>query len=405
VSVRLTTDQLPDAARPMTADRSPRQAISIATHSSIDSIDAAQWNALARDYPFQRHEFLRALEHSRCIGPNTAWEPVHLSATDESGRLIGALPLYLKFDSRGEFVFDWGWADAFERAGLSYYPKLVAAVPFTPANGPRLMLLSQADTTSVEAALIEACGDLARASQASSIHVLFPDDRDRERFAAAGYLERKGCQFHWRNRGYADFEEFLSQFTSAKRKKVRRERRRIVEAGIAFERLRADELSGGDWDAVFEFYSRTFMRRGRPPYLNREFFEEITQTMPQRLIVVLARYQGQPIATAICFRSDSALYGRYWGSVADFHSLHFETCYYQGIEYCINEKLELFEPGTQGEHKVSRGFSPTQTWSCHHVFNKEFRIAIEDFLERETAYVDAYIDEVDDHVPYKSAAP
>jgi predicted N-acyltransferase len=386
----------------MTSNRSPSQAISIATHSSVESIDADQWNSLAGDYPFQRHEFLSALEHSRCVGPSTAWQPMHLSATDATGHLVGALPLYLKFDSRGEFVFDWGWADAFERAGLSYYPKLVAAVPFTPANGPRLLLDTDAVSADVATALIKACEDLARTSQASSIHVLFPEERDRGLFAAAGYLERKGCQFHWRNRDYADFDEFLAQFTSAKRKKVRRERRRIAEANIAFEQLAADELSQRDWDAVFEFYSRTFMRRGRPPYLNREFFDEIITTMPDRLIVILARYESRPIATAICFRSDSALYGRYWGSLADFHSLHFETCYYQGIEYCIREKLALFEPGTQGEHKVSRGFSPTQTWSCHHVFDEEFRHAIEDFLDRETAYVDAYIDEVDEHVPYKS---
>ncbi|MGD2167063.1 MAG: GNAT family N-acetyltransferase, partial [Gammaproteobacteria bacterium] len=353
-------------------------------------------------YPFLRHEFLAALEHSGCVGEGTAWHPVHLSARDESGRLVGALPLYLKFDSRGEFVFDWGWADAFERAGLAYYPKLVAAIPFTPANGPRMLLAADSDTVGVSSALLSACSDLAELNEASSIHVLFPDDRDREILASAGYLARKGCQFHWRNRGYSDFSEFLAEFTSAKRKKVRRERRRIAEAGIMFEHLRADELSPADWEAVFGFYSRTFMRRGRSPYLNRDFFDEISATMPENLIVILARYGTQPIAGAICFRSDTALYGRYWGSLADFHSLHFETCYYQGIEYCINEGLALFEPGTQGEHKVSRGFSPTQTWSCHQVFNAEFRSAIEDFLHRETAYVDAYIDEVDEHIPYKS---
>lgn len=376
--------------------------MTVTTHSSVDAIDPTQWNELARDYPFLRHEFLAALEHSGCVGADTAWQPVHLSARDPSGRLVGALPLYLKFDSRGEFVFDWGWADAFERAGLAYYPKLVAAVPFTPATGPRILSAEHCDTASVSSALLSACGELAATHEASSIHVLFPDDSNREMLEEAGYMVRKGCQFHWHNRGYTDFAEFLAQFTSAKRKKVKRERRRVAEAGIVFEHLNGNELNSNDWDAVYDFYSRTFMRRGRSPYLNREFFDEISTTLPQNLIVMLARYEAQPIASAICFRSASALYGRYWGSLADFHSLHFETCYYQGIEYCINEGLTLFEPGTQGEHKVSRGFSPTQTWSCHQVFNTEFRTAIEDFLHRETAYIDSYIDEVDDHVPYKS---
>lgn len=388
----------------MTAQPPAKPGIAVAAHSSIEAIAADQWNALAGDYPFLRHEFLAALEHSRCVGPGTAWQPLHLAARDATGQLIGALPLYLKFDSHGEFVFDWGWADAFERAGLEYYPKLVAAVPFTPANGPRILTATDKEAAGVTTALLNASSDLAKEHAASSIHVLFPEDRDREIFASAGYLVRKGCQFHWHNRGYSDFTDFLAEFTSAKRKKVKRERRRIAEAGIAFEQLHADELSDADWDAVFEFYARTFMRRGRAPYLNREFFAEITRTMPQNLLVMLARYEQQPIATAICFRSSTALYGRYWGSLADFHSLHFETCYYQGIEYCIKEGLTLFEPGTQGEHKVSRGFSPTQTWSCHQVFDSEFRTAIEDFLHRETAYIDSYIDEVDDHVPYKSAS-
>ena len=388
----------------MTTEQPPKSALAVATHSSMNSIDAGQWNALAGDYPFLRHEFLTALESSGCVGAGTAWQPLHLCVKNTADQIIGALPLYLKFDSRGEFVFDWGWADAFERAGLAYYPKLVAAVPYTPANGPRILVADACDSAIVSATLLQACSDLAAANNASSIHVLFPDDHDRQILKIAGYLERKGCQFHWHNRGYSNFDDFLAEFNSAKRKKVKRERRRIAEAGIVFEHRYADELSAADWDAVFEFYSRTFLRRGREPYLNRAFFDAIAATLPRSLVVMLARYGSQPIAGAICFRSDTALYGRYWGSLADFHSLHFETCYYQGIEYCINEGLTLFEPGTQGEHKVSRGFSPTATWSYHQVFNDEFRVAIEDFLQRESAYVDAYIDEVDDHVPYKSGA-
>jgi predicted N-acyltransferase len=212
---------------------------------------------------------------------------------------------------------------------------------------------------------------------------------------------RKSCQFHWHNHAYANFEEFLDTFTSSKRKKVRRERRRIAEAGVSFEHLHGADLSLSDWNAVFEFYSRTFMRRGRPPYLNRAFFDEVSQTLSDQLVVILARYESRPIAAAICFRSNTALYGRYWGSLADFHSLHFETCYYQGIEYCIENGLQLFEPGTQGEHKVSRGFSPSETYSYHKILNPEFHAAVGDFLERETMYVEDYMQEMNEHVPYK----
>jgi hypothetical protein len=311
------------------------------------------------------------------------------------------MPLYLKGDSHGEFVFDWSWADAYERAGLDYYPKLVSAVPFTPATGARLLVGDSADAASLRAALVTAALDFAREAGLSSWHVLFPEEADRTALSAAGLLERKACQFHWRNEGYADFDDFLSRFSSAKRKKARRERRRIAEAGIRFEHLAGDQLGPDDWDAVYEFYSHTFLRRGRPPYLNREFFEILAASIPQNLVVILARYETQPIASAICFRSSSALYGRYWGSAADFHSLHFETCYYQGIEYCIREGLGLFEPGTQGEHKISRGFSPTVTWSCHWLREPAFYTAIADYLERESAHVDSYMSHWNEHLPYR----
>lgn len=368
--------------------------------TTLEGVEPKDWNALAHDSPFMRHEFLVALEHSGAVGPGTAWEPQFLVAT-ENGAFAGALPLYLKYDSYGEFVFDWGWADAYQRAGRPYYPKLVCAVPFTPANGDRLLLAPAANAAAVEARLIEGARELCAELEASSLHVLFPSERQRAVLDAAGFLSRKSCQFHWRNEGYADFEDFLARFSSAKRKKAHRERRRVAEAGIAFQHLRGDELSAEEWDAVFDFYSRTFERRGREPYLNREFFREIARTMPESIVVVLARHGGTPIAAAICFRGGDAFYGRYWGSLADFHSLHFETCYYQGIEYCIRERLAVFEPGTQGEHKISRGFSPQATWSCHWLPDRQFHAAVAAFLRRETLHVDAYIDEVGDHVPYR----
>jgi uncharacterized protein len=373
--------------------------------ASINGIDRAQWNGLAGGSPFMSHEFLLALERSGCVGSGTAWQPQHLLAFAPDGRLLGALPLYIKYDSRGEFVFDWSWADACERAGRAYFPKLVAAIPFTPATGSRLLVAPGANAEAVRQCLVAGALELATELDASSMHVLFPPDGERAWLAGHGFLSRKSCQFHWHNPGYQSFDDFLATFSSAKRKKARRERRRVEESGIRFEQLAADEPSTSDWDAIFAFYSRTFMLRGRPPYLNRAFFDEIARTMPQRLVVMLARFQGQPIAAALCFRSDTTLYGRYWGSLADFHSLHFEACYYQGIDYCIREGLRLFEPGTQGEHKISRGFTPTVTWSSHWLRDEDFRSAVADFVTREALHVDAYMAELHTHVPYRRDLP
>ena len=368
---------------------------------SLSHVAPPAWNALAGENPFLRHEFLIALERSGAVGPGTAWEPAHLLAYDAEG-LAGALPLYLKYDSRGEFVFDWGWADAYQRSGHPYYPKLVCSVPFTPATGARLLVRAGAAPERVADRLIGAARAAVEELDASSLHILFPADAQCPLFERKPFVRRKSCQFHWHNDGYADFDDFLARFSSAKRKKARRERRRIEEAGISFEHLRGNELSGTEWDAVFDFYARTFLRRGRPPYLGRRFFDEITDTMPESIVVILGRCRGEPVASAICFRGGDSLYGRYWGSVADFHSLHFETCYYQGIEYCIREGLKRFEPGTQGEHKISRGFTPQATWSYHWLRDPRFHKAVADFVLRETVHVDAYIDELDEHLPYRA---
>jgi predicted N-acyltransferase len=368
-------------------------------HTTIAAFDAAAWNSLVGDDPFLRHEFLSALEESHCVGEATTWQPFYLVARDERG-LAGALPLFIKYDSHGEFVFDWSWADAYERLGRNYYPKLVAAVPFTPATGRRLLLRDTGDAATAQF-LLDAARGAALEIGASSLHVLFPTEHEREAFDRAGLLPRKSCQFHWANDGYASFDDFLSRFSADKRKKAKRERRRVAEAGIVFEHLRGDEPSAADWDAIIEFYSRTFWVRGREPYLNREFFARVARTMPANMLLVLARRHGEPIAAAICFRSATTLYGRYWGSAGDFHSLHFETCYYQGIDYCIREELERFEPGTQGEHKVARGFVPTPTWSWHWLKDADFHRAVATYLQRETLHVDAYMHEIGEHVPYR----
>jgi hypothetical protein len=383
---------------------SSNAALTTARIGDLGAIAAADWDALTAGNPLLSHAFLRALETTGCVGPGTAWEPCHLIVRDEHAALVGAMPLYLKTDSRGEFVFDWSWADAYERAGLHYYPKLVSAVPFTPATGARLLVAADSDRATVTRLLIEEALAFAQDAGLSSWHVLFPSDSERGDYAAYGLLERKSCQFHWRNPGYADFDDFLARFSSAKRKKAKRERRRIAEAGIHFEHLPGDAVTRTDWEAIYEFYARTFLRRGRAPYLSRAFFDEIAATAPQHLLVVLARHETSPIATAICFQGGGALYGRYWGSVADFHSLHFETCYYQGIEYCIRHRLTKFEPGTQGEHKISRGFTPTATWSFHWLAEPAFYDAIQDYLEREASHVDSYMAHWDEHVPYRAGA-
>lgn len=353
--------------------------------------------------PFVRHEFLLALEDSGCASPATGWHPCHLLCEDDQGLLIGVMPLYLKTNPYGEFVFDFAWANAYSRAGLGYYPKLVSAVPFTPATGPRL-LAKNGDPTRIAAlqqCLLRAARELAHANGASSLHLLFPDATALTAATTAGMLVRKDCQFHWHNRGYTDFADFLGGFTAVKRKKTQRERRRVREAGIEFSARDGNELNAADWDAIMPLYADTFLRRGREPYLNRDFFQRICQSMPASVVVFCGADAAGLTAVAICFRSPTTLYGRYWGASRFVDSLHFETCYYQGIEYCIQQGLQSFEPGTQGEHKLSRGFVPEPTWSAHWLSHPQFAAAVDDYLARERAHVDEYINVLGEHIPYK----
>ena len=370
---------------------------------SIDTVEASHWNALAGTHcPFLRHEFLAALEHTDCVGPGTGWEPAHLLLHDAQG-LVGAVPAYLKSHSWGEFVFDHGWAQAYERVGLDYYPKLLAAVPFSPATGPRLLVRPDADHDTVARALIQRLQDITQSGELSSAHLLFPDESDRQLLEQEGWLLRRDCQFHWRNEGYADFEAYLATFTAEKRKKTRRERRRCEEAGIAFRTLRGPDLTPALLDVIYRFHAETFLRHGNQPYLTRAFFTEIAQTLGDRLMVKLAVQGDRPVATAIFFWSQDALYGRYWGALEDFHSLHFECCYHQGIEFCIEQGIQRFEPGTQGEHKISRGFAPQYTWSAHYIPDARFRSAIAGFLTREGPAVEAYAAQVAQHTPFRRA--
>ncbi len=374
----------------------------LTVHEAISGVAPDAWNDLAGDtYPFLRHEFLLAAEQTGCVAEDAGWAPRHLTL-ERGGRLLGAMPLYQKQHSWGEFVFDWAWARAYEQAGLSYYPKLVSAVPFTPAPSSRLLLADKADVATARA-LVEGAIALAERTACSSLHVLFPLEEELPVLRNSGLMPRKDCQFHWRNRGYADFDEFLQTFTASKRKKARRDRRRVSEAGIRFQRLKGADLGTDTWEQVYRLISITFMRRGSLPYYNLDFFQRISAALPDNILVVLAKQHGEAIAAAVFYESPTTLYGRYWGSSGHHNALHFETCYYQGIDYCIDKGLQLFEPGTQGEHKISRGFAATTTWSAHWLAQPRFFMAIEDYLEQEARHVDRYIEAVDARSPYRDS--
>lgn len=370
---------------------------------SLADVDARQWNALVgQGSPFLRHEFLIALEQSGCATPETGWDAHHLLLTDALGNLAGAMPMYLKPHSWGEFVFDFAWAEAYQRAGLSYYPRLCCAVPFTPATGPRLLTL-EADAASNRRALIGAARELARTLGVSSLHVLFPDEKDRAECEAAGLMPRLDCQFHWHNANYGSFDDFLAGFTAEKRKKLRRERRRVAEAGITHRTLHGGDLDESLIETVYTLHAQTFARFGNPPYLNLDFFQRLARSMPQALVVELATRHDEVIACSVSLRSEDTLYGRYWGASGDHHSLHFETCFYRGIEYCIRERLARFEPGTQGEHKLLRGFAPAPVWSLHEIADPRFAVAIRDWLKRERSHRRAYLRAAADHLPFRRA--
>jgi uncharacterized protein len=371
---------------------------------SIAQIDARSWNALAGSaQPFLRHEFLLALEQSGCAAARTGWTPRHLIIEDAKGVPAAAMPLFRKAHSRGEFVFDFSWAGAYAQHGLKYYPKLLTAVPFTPVSGPRVLVGANVDGKAITKSVVRAALDYARGEQLSSWHVLFPTDETAADLDRAGLILRRDCQFHWYNHGYESFEAFLATFTAEKRKKAKRERRRVAEAGIEFDTLHGGDMTGSLWDVVYEFYAETFHRHGQEPYLNLDFFKRVSAAMPNELMLKVARVGAEPIAVAIFFVGSEALYGRYWGAGGNFHSLHFEACYYQGIEYCIERKLQRFEPGTQGEHKVPRGFIPTLTHSAHYIADPQFAAAIRDYAQREARGVDSYAASVNEHVPYHRA--
>jgi predicted N-acyltransferase len=364
---------------------------------SLAEIDPAEWNALVGEQPFLRHEFLHALETTGCVGGRTGWLPQHL-VLRRHGRLQAALPLYIKHHSYGEYVFDWAWADAYARHGLRYYPKLVSAVPFTPVTGARLLGGSAED----RARLVSAAVELAQTLGASSWHCLFPSEIEAREIASQGLLVRTGVQFHWRNEGYATFDDYLATMSHDKRKKIKQERRKVREAGVVFEHRVGAEISDAEWEFFDRCYQGTYRAHHSTPYLNLAFFKELGRLLGDRCLLVTGYREGEPIATALNIFDDEALYGRYWGATQFVPGLHFETCYYQAIEFCIARGLSRFEGGAQGEHKLARGLLPVKTWSVHWLAHPEFAQAVERFLAQESAGVADYIDELNDSSPFKA---
>lgn len=373
-------------------------------HPSLDEIEAADWDALdATGNPFLRHAFLAGAERHGAASPELGWQPYHLVLRDALGGIVGALPLYRRVHSFGDFSSDWNWASVFESLGVRYYPKLVSGIPYTPATGPRFLIRSDADRAAVLRQLIEATLENARTLGVSSWQCLFVEGEEEiDALRQSGFLMRRGCQFHWHNRGYADFEQFLATFSAEKRKKVRRERRRVEEGGLRIEVRHGDEIDAALWARIYPHYVSTFERFGNYAAFSPGFFQHVGAALGRQMVVFIACEADRPVASAICYRSGTTLYGRHWGAGIDAHSLHFELCFYQGIDYCIRQGLQRFEPGAQGEHKVSRGFSPTPTWSAFWIAEPKLRTMIAQYLKREQAAMAEYQDEMKEREPYKS---
>ncbi len=370
--------------------------------TSLDNIPAASWNRLTgSDCPFLSHEFLWTLEQHGAVSEATGWIPHHLALFD-ADRLVTAAPAYLKTHSWGEFVFDFAWAEAYARHGEAYYPKLVMAVPWSPATGPRILTDPAGSADDLRRIMAAGARQLAERAGLSSAHWLFAREADVACLRAAGYDVRHGCLYHWVNAGYRDFDDFLDALTSKKRKNIRRERPRVAENDIEVRTLHGDEADSSHWSALHRFYQSTFELRGNIPVLSRKCLEDLGKRLGRRMVLVVAEQAGEPVAGAICFRDRERLYGRYWGCDRDIDGLHFETCYYQGIEYCIREGLSVFEPGAQGEHKVARGFLPTITRSAHHLIDPRFREAVGGFLARERQAVDAHARALTMEGPYRA---
>ena len=368
-------------------------------HPGIDAIPADLWDSLCgTDYPFLRHAFLHTLEKTASVGEGTGWHPLHALVTDNNDHPVMVIPLYIKSHSWGEYVFDWAWADAYQRNGLPYYPKLVNAIPFTPATGPRFGT-SLPLATAVEL-LPGILDQIMQEVGASSWHCLFPQPGVIETAPGATH-PRLGSQYHWFNQGYENFDDFLARFNSRKRKSVRRERRKVAEQGIQLNALTGEAIQPQHLEQFYRFYQATYLKRGRQGYLAPDFFHQLHQQMADQMLLIMAEDQGQAVAAALYFIGKDCLYGRYWGCLEHYDSLHFEACYYQGIDYCIQQGLDRFDPGAQGEHKIQRGFEPVRTWSLHRMAHPDFNRAVGEFVREEQQHMELQIEELRTWLPFK----
>tara|TARA_B100000676_G_C18088411_1_gene857183 strand:- start:4777 stop:5958 length:1182 start_codon:yes stop_codon:yes gene_type:complete len=379
---------------------------SIKVVSRISKLDPAEWDECAGSNlpdgnPSICYAFLHALEESQSVRAETGWQPQHLVVEDASGKLIGAVPMYLKSHSMGEYVFDYGWANAYERAGGQYYPKLQASIPFTPVTGPRLLVRPNIGSHTTKAALVTAMIEWTTRNDLSSLHVTFPSKTDSDYLEEADFMIRHAHQYHWHNRSYKNFDDFLASLNSRKRKMIRKERRKVTEANIKIKCLSGDKLTSAAWDAFYQFYTDTYDRKWGYPYLTRQFFEIVSHSMPEQIVLIMAYTEDIPIAGALNLKGGNSLFGRNWGCVADYKFLHFETCYYSAIEYAINHGLARVEAGTQGSHKLQRGYEPVQTRSAHWIPNPSFRQAVAQFLEQERAEESREMVYLENETPYR----
>lgn len=372
----------------------------------LSDIPCSEWNALlpANAGPFLRHEFLNTLEESGCVGGNTGWQVAHLLLRNQE-RLLGAMPLYLKQHSYGEFVFDWSWAQAYEQQGMQYFPKALCAIPFTPVQGPRVLCAQDLDPSMVKQNLFGGLKTLVIQNNLSSAHVLFPHAAEATSLQEQGFMLRDSVQFHWHNQEFMNFEAFLSALTMKRRKNIRRERELVARENIGFRHVPGIISTDADWEFFYRCYENTYLEHGSSPYLNEAFFKLWMQRMPENLHLIIAERSGNPIAASMLVvdHKDSKAYGRYWGAINHVPCLHFETAYYQAIEYCISEGIQTFEGGAQGEHKMARGFLPTTIQSAHFIADRQFAKAVQHFLDREHQGIGAYIDELAEHSPLKSS--
>ncbi len=386
--------------------------VAVRVEPDISSINAESWDACANPRcadgkqvqpynPFISHAFLKALEESRCVEPNSGWMPQHLIIDNRAGRIMGCMPCYLKSHSMGEYVFDYAWAEAFKRIGGRYYPKLLSAVPFTPVTGRRVLVLPGPNAEHCEQTLVSAAVELVNRQGASSLHLTFLPYDAWQRLGKIGFLQRTDQQFHWVNDGYSSFDDFLDSLTSRKRKAIRKERRNAVQDDMEIEWLTGADIREHHWDAFFDFYIDTGVRKWGSPYLNRTFFSMIGETMAKGLLLVLCRCQGRYIAGALNFIGSDTLYGRYWGCIEDHRFLHFELCYYQAIDYVIQHGLRFVEAGAQGPHKLSRGYMPQTTYSAHYIVDSSLRRAVDQYLRRERSYVEMETAALAHHAPFR----